>query len=311
MLIQHGRFVSGIVTGKCRYPKVQSVTGNQKGEKMVLKQWLGRMVPPTFKNQIKIYTETRRLSKEVRRPITVDHLIEHREIDLAGSFNSESAASCWAEVVEDVASLKIPDGTGGVNPGDRRALFHLISSLKPVSVLEVGTHIGSSTVHIASALKHNGNASRLITVDIADVNSPDAKPWLGYGVPNSPIEMLRSLDLDGLVEFVTSSSVDYARICDSKFDFIFLDGDHSAITVYLEVVMALNLLSDGGTILLHDYYPEMRPLWSDGAVIPGPYLGLERLRQECGSLTVVPLGQLPWPTKSNSDITSLALLAKN
>ena len=42
---------------------------------------------------------------------------------------------------------------GGVNPGDRQAVYYLIMALKPQNVLEVGTHIGASMPHIARALK--------------------------------------------------------------------------------------------------------------------------------------------------------------
>ena len=35
------------------------------------------------------------------------------------------------------------------------------------------------------------------------------------------------------------------------------------MTVYREVPLALGLLKPGGIILLHDFYPGARPLWSD------------------------------------------------
>ena len=34
---------------------------------------------------------------------------------------------------------------------------------------------------------------------------------------------------------------------------------------------ALKLLRPSGVILLHDYFPGLRPLWSDGSMIAGPY----------------------------------------
>jgi hypothetical protein len=52
----------------------------------------------------------------------------------------------------------------------------------------------------------------------------------------------------------------------------------------------------------------LQPLWSNGSVIPGPFLATERLKAEEAKVVVLPLGELPWPTKLRSSATSLALL---
>lgn len=99
--------------------------------------------------------------------------------------------------------------------------------------------------------------------------------------------------------------------CEQRFDFIFLDGDHAAKTVYREVSAALKLLNPGGVILLHDYFNDLKPLWSNNILLAGPYLGVRRIREEGVPVRVIPLGQLPWPTKLGSNVTSLALLVKD
>lgn len=73
---------------------------------------------------------------------------------------------------------------------------------------------------------------------------------------------------------------------------------------------ALKLLNHDGVILLHDYFPQLSPLWSDGLVIPGPFLAAHRLMKEGANLVVLPLGKLPWPSKLQSNQTSLALLLR-
>ena len=156
----------------------------------------------------------------------------------------------------------------------------------------------------------NGKNANLISVDIADVNSTVTKPWLGYGTKYSPVEMINKLNYGSFVNFVADTSLNYAANCKQKFDFIFLDGSHSAANVYQEIPMALKLLNQNGVILLHDYFPGMNPLWSDGSMIPGPYLATERFAKEGINLTVLPLGKLPWPTKISSNVTSLALLLR-
>ena len=87
----------------------------------------------------------------------------------------------WPPVAAELERFAITTSAGGVNPGDRRALYYLIRGFRPARVLEVGTHIGASTVHIAAALRANGGSAgsggTLTTVDITDVNDPTTRPW--------------------------------------------------------------------------------------------------------------------------------------
>ena len=92
---------------------------------------------------------------------------------------------------------------------------------------------------------------------------------------------------------------------------IFLDGLHDADMVYREVPLAVKLLNPGGLILLHDFFPNLKPLWSDGKVVPGPWLAIERLRSEGVPIRAQPLGKLPWPTKLGSNVTSLSYLLRD
>jgi predicted O-methyltransferase YrrM len=237
--------------------------------------------------------------------------------DLAKMFNANEIRQEWTLAELELRSAcQIKDGTtGGVNPGDRRAVWYLVKALRATSVLEIGTHVGASTVHIASALKNLQQREphptrHMITVDREDVNSAASGAWVKYGLPKSPAEMIKAIQCEHLVNFVTEPSLKLLDRCQDEFDLIFLDGDHSAATVYEEVPRALKLLKLNGVILLHDYFPKNRPLWNNGSLIPGPYLGTERLRSEGAEIKVIPLGQLPWPTKLESRITSLAILSR-
>ncbi len=182
-----------------------------------------------------------------------------------------------------------------------------------MSVLEIGTHVGASTLHIAAALRktaaRGSSSPSLVTVDIEDVNALGGA-WQRYGLRASPREMLRAIDSEGIVRFVTGSSLDFMARGDDRFDLIFLDGDHAASIVYQELPRALRLLQPGGVIVLHDYYPDRQPLWPDGRVIPGPWLAVRRLRAEGAAIESFPLGDLPWPTKQGSHTTSLAIVGR-
>jgi predicted O-methyltransferase YrrM len=215
----------------------------------------------------------------------------------------------WESVITELAPLQLGDKGGAVNPGDRRAIYYLTRALQPRAVLEIGTHLGASTGMFALALRNSACAApTLVTVDILDVNGPDGA-WVRLGVKQPPRSALHALRCD-FVDFVTTPSLDFLRNCKQRFDLIFLDGGHEASTVYQEVPAALELLNPNGLILLHDYYTNGKPLWSDGALVVGPWLAIERFKKEGVSMTAKPLGALPWPTKLESNVTSLAYLIR-
>lgn len=197
----------------------------------------------------------------------------------------------------------------GVNPGDRRALYTLISKLKPQSVLELGTHVGASTLHIALALKKIGQGGHVISADILDVNSPNSS-WKRIGLEKPPVEFAKDLQCDEHITFVAQPGLDFMHETQKRFDLIFLDGDHTGGAVYQEVAAALKILNPNGVIILHDYYPNGKKLYADNNIIYGPYLALKRIEQESSEITVIPLGDLPWKTKQGSKKTSLAIVTK-
>lgn len=124
--------------------------------------------------------------------------------------------------------------------------------------------------------------------------------------------MLLTLGLDHIVTFEVNTAVEKLGQFDDSFDVIFLDGDHNAEAVYREIPLALRKLTKNGRglVVLHDYFPFLSPLWEGQEPLPGPYLAVERLFRESAEFHTVPLGELPWPTKLGSNVTSLAILSK-
>jgi predicted O-methyltransferase YrrM len=122
--------------------------------------------------------------------------------------------------------------------------------------------------------------------------------------------MLERLGWRSRVRFVRQPSLEFMRTTSERFDLVFLDGDHSAVTVYRELAAASRLVNPGGFILLHDYFPGGKPLIRGSEPIPGPFRGVARACQENPTLTVRPLGNLPWPTKLGSSATTLALAGR-
>ncbi len=252
--------------------------------------------------------ERQALRQVPTQAFNVTNLRAFQSATLTAMLHREETQALWNT---NAARLNLfPDGTGGVNPGDQRAIFYLIAALKPERILEVGTHIGASTSHLAVALKSSNVASpkQITTVDILDVNDVNVKRWENYGMPQSPLQVLEQLGVANQVEFKKSDAVEFLATADTKYDLIFLDGNHAGHAVYREVALALNCLTPNGVILLHDFFPNGEKLWTQTRAIEGPWLAFQRMKQEGAALDVLPLGDLPWPTKFDTNRTSLALL---
>lgn len=281
---------------------------------MSLKQIIKKLIPHSIKKKISAIKQQKEFNKLKIMPCNTKNLLEAKEISLENIFKSDEIINSWNKWQDKLDSFVIPDFTGGVNPGDRKAIYFLIRFFKPKSVLEIGTHIGASTVNIAAALNFNQTEFRIKptfrTLDIRNVNSTSEKPWLEFGTEKSPLEMIKNIQCESFVEFITDTSVNYFENTSDNYDFIFLDGDHSPKTVYQELPLALSKLNKGGVILLHDYFPNGKPLWSNNSIIHGPYIATERLIREGADIVIIPLGALPWSTKISSNVTSLALCLK-
>ena len=269
-------------------------------------------MPKSILNGLKIRRDRKQLGNENASHCDVSNLAKWSSDQMDDIFRNGNTDEMWKQVSPDLLQFTIPNMTGGINPGDRRALYYLVSYLGVTNVLEIGTHIGASTIHIAAAVA--GNAKRkdkqpsLTTVDIADVNDPSRRPWIEHGASHSPSEMIDALGYQDFVEFKTRRSLDFLEDCETDFDLIFLDGDHSALNTFREIPLALKKLKSNGVILLHDYFPELKPLWSDGSLIPGPRLAVQQLVSQGQEVDAVPVGKLPWTTKLGSHWTTLALL---
>ncbi|MEO8764880.1 MAG: hypothetical protein ABI416_11360, partial [Ginsengibacter sp.] len=184
-------------------------------------------LPKFLKTRYYISRDRKELNAVEKNVCDTSNLRNKSDLSIENLFKSTEIENLWKDSKKEIDFFTIPDGSGGVNPGDRRALYYLISKLKPSSILEVGTHIGASTLHIASALymsqiKH-GQKAHLTTVDILDVNSTVTKPWLTFGTKYSPSEMINKFNYGSFVTFIADTSLHFASTSKQKFDFIFLD----------------------------------------------------------------------------------------
>src|SRR5258705_4282541 len=145
-----------------------------------------------FERRRQINSQTRSLEQIPALTCNANPLRTLTDEDLAKIFNCPETQQEWTQSEVGLKrACQIEDGkTDGVNPGDRRAVWYLIKGFGATSVLEIGTNVGASTVHIASALQSTGRqdssiSPRLVTLHVQDVNSDVSGVWKERGLTAS------------------------------------------------------------------------------------------------------------------------------
>jgi predicted O-methyltransferase YrrM len=125
---------------------------------------------------------------------------------------------------------------------ERMLLYALVCGLKPLRVLEIGTHTGGSSMIIVAALDESGSGE-LACVDPKPEIQP--KHWQTiqhrarlFEAPSPQILETAANALGGL------------------FDFAVIDGDHSRESVIRDVEGTLPLLARSAYLLFHDVHYE-------------------------------------------------------
>lgn len=132
-----------------------------------------------------------------------------------------------------------------MNVGERKGacVTDLITKHKPVSMMELGSYIGYSTVLFASALKNNGG-SRYISFE--------REPKFA-GVAAAMVELAGLSDIVRFVIGPSSSSLvsEHAARRLSSIDMVFLDHYKPAYVIDLKILESLNVIHEG-TLLIAD-----------------------------------------------------------
>lgn len=225
-----------------------------------------------------------------------------RPAGVASILDAATLDAEWLDVRRKLEELRIWNAPGTTGADDLEPLYRLARHFRARSILEVGTHIGGSTVTLATAVRNSAREAggdlgelpgRLVSVDVIDVNDRDGGPWIGAGSKAPPADCLHELGLGDIVTFHASDSVEFLGACREEFDFVFLDGDHAARTVYREIGLVARCLAPDALLTLHDYSPRaVVSTYPDGRTIPGPLLATRRVTREHPNLHVIAVSAL-------------------
>jgi predicted O-methyltransferase YrrM len=190
------------------------------------------------------------------------------------------------------------------------ALFALTRAVAATRALEIGTHLGFSTLNIAAGLTQNGVDPKLTSVDMIDVNDEARGHFRAYGATMSARQRLRALSLEDRVEFVVSTSDAFLKRAQDTYDFIFVDGEHSEPGAYFDILQSLLRLSERGIIVLHDYNDPDDP--TPGAKLGqyGVHWAIQRLRAYIPDIGVIRLRSISSPGGEPPVPTSLAIVTR-
>ena len=120
---------------------------------------------------------------------------------------------------------------------DLAPLGALARAIDARRILEIGCHFGSSTLNLALACP----AARLTTYDI--------RPTAGEFIATAEPSLRERIELR-----IASFPAEATRLrAEPRYDFIFIDGDHTLAAVLADSHLALDLIAPGGIIAWHDY----------------------------------------------------------
>lgn len=159
---------------------------------------------------------------------------------------TESHSDLPEPVELDLSKMDVLDwAPAWLVPTERLTLFALICGLRPARYLEIGSFKGGSALIVAAAMKASGNPGHMYCVE------PD--PHI------APEHWALVADRAVLIEgFSPAALLEAYKCADAPFDFVFIDGDHTAEGVYRDATGVFPYLANGAHLLFHDsHFPDV------------------------------------------------------
>lgn len=135
------------------------------------------------------------------------------------------------ERTEAMSEFYIP-----VTPEAGRLLYALVRATRPATVVEFGMSFGISAVHLASAVRDNGNG-RVVTTELSDTKIAAAK------------QTFTETGLDDVITILEGDALSTLAGLDGSVDFVLLDGWKD---LYLPVIELLEPRLSTGALVVAD-----------------------------------------------------------
>lgn len=134
---------------------------------------------------------------------------------------------------------------GPVFAKEAQFLFALTSILAPKRILEIGLGGAASTLAFAEALRQNGGAGHLVSIDMSPEAISRATLLLKVHGLRRFSTMLRGSSADPEIRARAAEAV-------GEVDMLMIDGDHSFDAVVRDFELYRDLVAPTGVILFHD-----------------------------------------------------------
>lgn len=135
-------------------------------------------------------------------------------------------------------------------------LSSLIQNLKPLTLLEIGTFNGLTTLHMAINTPQNALIHTLDLLEIENQTFLDIEDLKYIEHKEKNKKKYRDHIEQVKIQEHYGNSLYYPFEAFQNPNFIFIDGSHSYLMVKNDTEKSLNILKKGGVILWHDYTPE-------------------------------------------------------
>lgn len=139
-------------------------------------------------------------------------------------------------------------------PGFGLVHYSFVRNIKPKNILCVGSRKGFVPAVLALACKDNGVGH----VDFVDAgyDESDTAAWSGVGFwkKNRPEKHFGKLGINKFLTTYVMTTKEFSKTKSLKYDYIYIDGDHSYPGVKLDYKLFWPKLNKGGFMVFHDVF---------------------------------------------------------
>ena len=146
----------------------------------------------------------------------------------------------------------------------------VIEMVKPSVIIEVGTWVGASAIHMAKECKKRNLSTKIYCVDTwlgaeefwtRFAHTEERSLCLKNGYPTIYYQFLSNVVHEGMQDVIlpfpntSTAGAKYFQFKNIKADLIYVDGSHLEEDVYSDMKNYYPILNDGGIIFGDDYTP--------------------------------------------------------